>query len=378
MRIAYVTETWPPELNGVALSAARAVRFLRERGHEVELVRPRIGEETEAETDTLVRGLPLPLYPGLQFGLPVPRRLARRWRNWRPDLVHVATEGPLGGSAIAVARWLGIPATSDFRTNFPQYSAHYGVGLLEPVIDGYLRLFHNGGALTFAPTEGLSRALRARGYRNVAAVGRGVDVRAFSPHRRSERLRTAWGVGPDDLVVVHVGRLAPEKNPRLALGAWRAIAARHSRARLVWVGDGPMRAALEREAPGSLFVGAQRGDRLAAHYASADIFVFPSLTETFGNVTLEAMASGLPIVAFDCAAAGECLVDGGSGLLAPPGDEAAFVERALRLAGQPALRDRLGRAARQAAEALEWPEVLAPFESHLERCVLGRALAEAA
>jgi glycosyltransferase involved in cell wall biosynthesis len=381
VNLSYVTETWPPELNGVALSAERTVRWLRARGHRVEVVRPRSGADGARRAlggvvgdELLVAGVPLPHYPGLQMGVPAPRRLAARWRSRRPDLVHIATEGPLGGSALAVARWLGIPVTTDYRTHFQQYSGHYGLGVLERVIDRYLRAFHNGGTLTFAPTAALADELAGKGYRNVHAVGRGVDTERFSPRHRCAALRESWGLGDAGLAVLHVGRLAPEKNPRLVLEAWRAMQADAPQARLVWVGDGPLRAELEREVPDAVFAGAQRDAVLAGYYASADVLLFPSTTETFGNVTLEAMASGLAIVAFDCAAAGHHLVDGRSALLAPPRDPAAFVAAARALAQSPALRRVLGREARRAAEALGWPAVLAPFEALLDGCVRRTAL----
>jgi glycosyltransferase involved in cell wall biosynthesis len=371
VNLAYVTETYPPELNGVALTVQRTVKYLRAQGHRVELVRPRNAADARRPAvgdEILVGGVPLPRYPGLQMGLPAPQRLASRWREQRPDLVHIATEGPLGGSALAVARWLGVPVTTDYRTNFQHYSGHYGLGLLEGPIDAYLRLFHNGGELTFAPTATLARELSAKGYRNVRTIGRGIDTDAFSPAQRCAALRESWGLDEDGVAVLHVGRLAPEKNPQLALRAWQLISERTPNARLVWVGDGPLRPELERAAPEAVFAGAQRGQALAGYYASGDLLLFPSTTETFGNVTLEAMASGIAIVAFDCAAAGQHLVDGRSARLAAPGDEVAFVLAALALARSPLRRAALAREARRTAEALAWPAVLAPFEALLGEC----------
>jgi len=244
LRIAVVTETYPPEVNGVALTLAEVVRGLRARGHQVDLVRPRQPADTRAAADLLVRGMPIPMYRHLRLGLPAARLLAAHWHRQRPDLVHVATEGPLGYSAVRAARHLGVAVTSDFRTNFHAYTQHYGMAWLGRPILGYLRRFHNRTAVTMVPTEALRQRLRHAGFERLAVVSRGVDVARFDPRLRSAELRRAWGAGDDDLVVLHVGRLAAEKNLALLLSSFGAIRQRDARARLVLVGDGPLRGAL--------------------------------------------------------------------------------------------------------------------------------------
>ncbi|NMG56461.1 glycosyltransferase family 4 protein [Aromatoleum aromaticum] len=372
LSIALVTETYPPELNGVALTVERALHHLLERGHRVGLVRPRQAADrvgmpaATIPADTLcVRGLPLPRYPALQLGLPAPLQLLRHWRQTRPDVVHVVTEGPLGWSALFAARQLGIPVTSDYRTHFQKYSGYYRLGHLAQVIDATLRSFHNRTDLTFVATAALADELRGCGYRHLACVGRGVDTDLFSARRRRAALRASWGVGAGQLAVLHVGRLAPEKNPAVVLEAFRAVRRAHPGARLVWVGEGPLRGQLERDAVDQVFAGVQRGVALAEHFASADLFLFPSLTETFGNVTLEAMASGLPIVAYDLGAAREHLVDGVCARVLPPAGAEGFIEAACALAGDGEARRAFGAAARQVAEQLAWPRILDRFEAHL-------------
>jgi glycosyltransferase involved in cell wall biosynthesis len=373
--IVIVTDTYPPEVNGVALSIVRVVRHLRSARHRVRLVRPRQQDEAANEGDLLVRGLPLPRYPGLRFGLPAWRRLLRAWREERPDVVHIVTEGPLGWSALLAARQLGVPVTSDYRTHFDAYSSHYGLGMLSAAVRAVLRAFHNRTDLTFVPTAALEMQMKRQGYRRLVRVGRGVDTRLFNPQRRSLELRTSWGVKPHDPVFLYVGRLAPEKNLELVRAAFDAIRCEQPDARLVWVGDGPVRRRMDDGRPGEIFTGVLHGSELAAHYASADIFLFPSVSETFGNVLLEAMASGLAIVAFDLAAAREHMTDGvDASLLVPAcdGDElraaASFIHAARRLARQPDRRRHLGRAARETAEGLTWPVVLNRFEAHLHAC----------
>lgn len=374
LRIAFVTETYPPDMNGVALTVHRAVKFLGERGHRVELVRPRQRDapETDANiTEVLVPGVSLPLYPGMQFGLPARCLLQRRWRDEAPDVVHIATEGPLGWSALQAALACGIPVTSDYRTQFHRYSTHYGIGWLCHAVDWYLRAFHNRTRATFVATHALRAELSGRSYRNCITVGRGIDTALFQPHRRSRLVRERWGVGDTDLAFIHVGRLAAEKNLDLAVRTFERVRASHPTARMVWAGDGPRRARMERANPDHVFCGTATGAELATLYASADIFLFPSLTETFGNVTLEALASGLALVAFRYGAAEEHCVNGTHACLARLGDEEGFMRAALQLANVPAMLSRVRTAAPRAVAGLTWPAVLLQFESELIACARG-------
>lgn len=374
MRIAYVSETYPPEINGVSLTVARTVAHLRANGHEVEVVRPsQAGEQPGSAlrcsgSEWLTSGYPIPVYPDLRFGISRTATLVERFAQLGTELVHVATEGPLGWSAVGAALQLGLPSTSDFRTNFHKYSNYYGVGWLEPLIGGYLRRFHNRTQRCFSPTRETRRALLASGFEHVEVVGRGVDLERFSPLRRDAQLRASWGVqnGP---VLLYVGRLAAEKNVALALQSYRAARCRTPAARMVVVGDGPQRRKLEHQYPDVRFVGSKSGDALAAHYASADLFLFPSLSETFGNVTLEALASGLPVVAFDAAAAREHVIDGVNGRTVCPDDDAGFTQASCQLAARLDALQPMRVAARRATAALDWDTVLRRFEDQLvETC----------
>lgn len=378
MRVAIVTETWPPEINGVALTVQALARGVAGLGHAVELVRPRQLDETAQNADgfdqVLLPGASLPRYPGLRFGLPAHRSLQRRWSERRPDVLYIATEGPLGLTALGAARRLGIPACTGFHTRFDDFAAHYGLGFLTPVVFAYLRRFHNRAAATLVPTAELAAFLGAHGFRNVRLLRRAVDTAVFDPARRDEALRAEWNAAPEDPVVVHVGRLAPEKNLDLAVRAFRAIQARHPRARFVVVGDGPARAALAEHHPDLIFAGVRRGEDLGRHYASGDLFLFPSLTETFGNVTLEALASGVPVVAFDYGAAHEHVHDERAGTRVPLGDESAFVEAAAALADRVAAGAApLRRAAREAVAALSPASVATHFAELLGELAMRRA-----
>ncbi|MCX7147120.1 MAG: glycosyltransferase family 1 protein [Sulfuritalea sp.] len=362
LHIAIVTETWAPEVNGVAMTLGHMVQGLLARGHRVSLTRPRQkGEDAPAASaphaTTLVRGLPIPGYAGLRFGLPAARLLRRQWRADPPDVVQVVTEGPLGASAIAAARALGIPVVSEFHTNFHAYSRHYGFGWLEGLVAAHLRRLHNRSRLTLVPSHQLGIDLVRRGYQRIRVVARGVDTAQFNPARRSAALRATWNVGDNDLVVAHVGRLAPEKNLPLLLATFSAIRGYAPSARLLLVGDGPSRRQLERQHPEHIFAGMRHGEDLATHYASADLFLFPSMTETYGNVTLEALASGLPVVAYRMAAAAELIRHGDNGMLADPGASDQFVRAALDLVTRPGARYRAATAAPQSVASLDWERI---------------------
>ncbi len=379
LRIAVVTETYPPEVNGVAGTIARVVEGLRDRGHELQLVRPRQHRDDVAIVESgfaemLMRGLPIPRYPELKMGLPAKRALLRRWSFERPDIVHLATEGPLGWSALQAARQLRLPVISEFRTNFHAYSQHYGVGWLRHPIHAYLRKFHNQCARTLVPSPDLLQTLEAQRFERLAVVARGVDTQRFRPERRSAQLRAQWGADDSTPVLICVGRLAAEKNLGLAVDAYQRLRQLQPRARLVLVGDGPLRGQLAQRCPDAILAGQRVGDDLATHYASGDLFVFPSLTETFGNVVPEAMACGLPVVAFDYAAAAQLLREGAqlraAGALAPLGDSEAFGRAVADLGRAPAALRAMGREALQAARQLAWTRIVNELEAHYRELML--------
>ena len=370
LSIAIVTETYPPEINGVANTMLHLAEGLADKGHAIQLVRPRQdadrGEPDTARLDLhLVPGLPIPGYRGLRFGLPVYWHLRRLWRRRTPDLLYIATQGPLGHAALSAARALGLPTVTGFHTQFHQYSRHYGLGLLTRRIENSLRRFHNRSQATLVPTQELKARLEAEGFENLHVFGRGVDVQRFSPAWRNAALRRAWGCNEDSLVVLYVGRIAAEKNLALAIEAFQAIQGDCPKARFVLVGDGPERFHLQREFPTFLFAGARVGQELSAHYASGDLFLLPSLTETFGNVVTEAMASGLPVIAFDYAAAHAHITPWVNGITLPLDDRAAFIA-----ASREAILDRerlacMGREARTTAEGISWDRVLSRVEERL-------------
>lgn len=340
------------------------VTGLRTRGgYHVQLVRPRqLAREKARREDNfqehLVNGLTLPFYKEVRLGFPQYNALKRLWKKQRPDIVQIVTEGPLGYSAMKAAKKLGIPVISDFHTNFDQYSRYYRLSGFFNLAKRYLRHVHNQTLVTLVPTRELQQQLSANGYTKLGILDRGIDVERFNPQRRSDTLRTQLGIRPEQLLVTLVSRMSPEKNLDLAFSAFRAIQQHVPDARFLLVGDGPERKRLQEAHPDCLFVGMQTGVDLAEHYASGDLFLYPSTSETFGNVVLEAMASGLPVVTFDYAAAHEHLRSGINGMGIPLDDNAAFIEASIALALDPNLRRTQGQAAHQTALGLSWEKVV--------------------
>lgn len=371
--ISIVSETFPPEVNGVANTLRYVCEELVRFGHYVSVIRPgQPGEDADqpAGQNPLlchqthkVAGIPIPGYLDLRFGIPAPGRLFRLWKKRRPDAIYVATQGPLGISAVSAARRLGIPVSSGFHTNFHSYSGYYGAGWLEAFLCRYGRWFHNRTAVTLVPSRKVLATTRRLGISPTALWSRGVDCTLFSPGKRNQALRKSWGLTMDALAIIYVGRIAAEKNLQLAVSCFERLKSLHPTARFVLVGDGPMRSRLSERHPDYIFTGIQRGERLAEHYASGDLFLFPSKTDTFGNVVTEAMASGLAVVAFDDAAANEHIRHGDNGMKASLEDNEAFVSHALRLIDQPTFTGKIRAQARLDALDLDWASQVERFEN---------------
>ncbi|MEY4078083.1 MAG: GDP-mannose-dependent alpha-mannosyltransferase [Pseudomonadota bacterium] len=362
LRIAVVSETWPPEVNGVALTLSRLVQQLSQRNHTIQLIRPR-QDKNEQEADAtgwselLLRGLPIPRYPQLKLGLPSKKALIKAWSHQRPDLIHIATEGPLGWSAVQAAHTLRIPVTSDFRTNFHSYSKHYGMGWLSKPIVAYLRKFHNRTACTMVPTHALQAQLSASGFQNLRVVGRGVDTHIFHPGLRGQAFRNTWQADDSTIVLLSVGRLAAEKNLDLIVGTYKAMQDAGRSVKLVFAGDGPYRGVLQSQCPDAIFMGMCNHTQLALLYANADLFLFPSLTETFGNVTLEALACGTPVLAFDCAAASELVEDGLNGWLVRSESPEDYIQKALTITARTANLNRARQFNGNRSSQWDWQEI---------------------
>jgi glycosyltransferase involved in cell wall biosynthesis len=369
VKLAIVTETYPPEVNGVASTIARFIKGLAEMGHDITLIRPRQGFKDKPKNEShfkeiLTLGMPIPGYSSLRMGLPQKNMLLKQWASDRPNLIHIVTEGPLGWSALEAAKKLNIPICSDFRTNFDAYSTHYGMSFLKNPIQRYLRYFHNNCNFTMVPTQDLKNQLLSNGFERLRIVARGIDTELFNPLKRSQELRDQWGIKDNQKVVLYVGRLASEKNLQVTVDTFKAMLQKDSNLKMVWVGDGPEKGSLKLSCPNSIFAGVQTGEALAAHYASGDIFLFSSLSETFGNVTLEAMASGLAVLAYDYAAARQFIDHGANGFLANLNEANSFVAAGFALLKEDVNLENLRACARQTTLEISWDQVTKKLENN--------------
>jgi glycosyltransferase involved in cell wall biosynthesis len=335
LRLALFTDTFAPQVNGVARTLERLVREVEARGGAVRVFTT---EDPDAALDEGVErfpSVPFWAYQQLRLAWPGTARARAALRAFAPTLVHAATEFGVGLAGRSAARALGVPFVSSYHTSFTAYAQYYRLGALAEPGWAFLRWFHNGGRRTWCPTQAIVDEVRSRGFTNVGIWSRGVDTARFAPGHRSGAVRAAIGAADDTLVVTYVGRLAAEKGLAVAAEAVRrAQAARPGRLRFACVGDGPyegtVREALGGTADAAWLPGRLVGDALSAAYASGDVFLFPSTTDTFGNVLLEAMASGLPVLGADVGPTRE-LVAPDRGWLVRAGDAAAFADRLVAL-----------------------------------------------
>ncbi|MEI6740115.1 MAG: glycosyltransferase family 1 protein [Gemmatimonadaceae bacterium] len=357
LRVALCTDTYTPQVNGVALTLERLVRAIEARGGAVHVETVDVPGAPRSEQLQRAASIPFWAYPQLRIAAP-PRGVARRLAHFAPTLVHAATPFVVGIAGRRVAAQRAVPMVSSFHTSFVSYLPHYGLGALDRVAWPFLRWFHNSGCRTFAPSGIIAEQLRQQRFERVRVWGRGVDLQQFAPHHRSVALRSSLGLAPEDCLITYVGRLAPEKDlPTLLRAVHRLQASMPTRVHLAIAGDGPAEAALRAMAPeGTRFMGALRGAALSAFFASGDIFAFPSATETFGNVVLEAMASGVAVVAPNVGATTE-LAHPLTARTFAPGDDAALATELQALIASPAERARLQRAGLVEAALRSWDAV---------------------
>ena len=362
MKIALFADTYLPEVNGVARTLGRLVAHAAERGHQIGLVTPRVspGPAPHTAFHHQLFGVPVPVYPELKLARPLDGAGRRILEEFRPDLIHVATESTVGASGARWALRSGLPLATSFHTNFADYLAGYGLGWAKGWVWNHLRGFHDRAEMTFCPSRATLETLRSHGFHDRLRIwSRGVDSRHYHPSRRKESVRQRLAPGADR-ILLYVGRLAPEKRVNLLVESFQEIRRLEGdRVSLVLVGDGPAAAELRRTAgPGVRFTGYLKGDDLAEAYAAADVFVFPSDTETFGNVVTEAMASGLPVVAPARGGVMETVRPGETGILVPPRNAGRLAEATLSLLRDGSLRARLGAGARREAESRSWSTIL--------------------
>jgi glycosyltransferase involved in cell wall biosynthesis len=373
MRVLYCTDTYPPQVNGVSVVTAISVAGLRERGWDVHVIAPRYPHEDAARRDPNVIALPsmpLPLYPDVRLVLPDYAAARAAIDRLKPDLVHCATEFIVGRVGQIAAARAGVPIVTSYHTDFSRYMTSYGVPWLAKPVARYLARFHKRARRTFTPSKASRADLLRLGVSDVEVWGCGVDADRFNPSRRSQELRVKLGID-DAFTFLYVGRLAAEKGVDVVMEAYRRAESQlpHGAARLVVAGAGPEEKRLRATAPpGTVFLGfLERDAALPALYASADAFAFASTTETLGLVILEAMASGLSIIAAPAGGVAEHLRDGGNGIAYPPNDVDACAAAMVRLATDASLSVRLRTGARRTAEGLTWSAELDRLDASYRR-----------
>lgn len=362
MKITIVTETYFPQVNGVSRTLGQLVKFLEGRGDQIQLIRPDYGEESECSNHVLVHAVPLPFYPEVRLPPPTFGEVLPVINAFQPHLVHIATEAVLGLAVLRHALKREIPVVSSFHTNFDRYCEHYQIAWASWLIRRYLRWFHNSTLQTFVPSRATIAELEAYGIERLALWPRGVDASLFHPDRPGrERIREKLDFDANDIVIAYVGRIAAEKNTPFLAEALAIAANARPDVRLLFVGDGPERRGIERKLDGcARFVGYRSGEDLADHYAAADLFAFSSLTETFGNVVIEAMASGLPVVALAAGGVADSVQTDVNGIaLDPSASPAEFAAAVLKLVDDREAAERLSQGARRYARSRTWEAIMA-------------------
>ena len=377
MRIALFTETFLPKVDGIVTRLKHTVEHLQRQGDQVLVFCPE-GGMTEYKGAKIfgVTGFPLPLYPELKMALPRPA-IGEELEAFRPDLVHVVNPAILGLGGIYFAKAANIPLVASYHTHLPKYLAHYGLGMLEGVLWEMLKMAHNQASLNLCTSTAMVEELTSHGIEHCDLWQRGVDTESFHPDLSSRAMRDRLSQGhPDDPLLIYVGRLSAEKGIDRIKPVLEAI----PHARLALVGDGPYREELETlfaDLPVN-FVGYLQGTDLGSAYASADAFVFPSLTETLGLVVLEAMAAGCPVIAANAGGIPDIVTDGENGFLFDPAQDNGAIEATQRLLANQLEREKLRRRARQEAERWGWAAATRQLQDYYRQVLDRNSLASAA
>ncbi len=372
MKLAIVTQTFWPEFNGVVTALGNIACEMSKRGHNVCVIHPYNGKdqahESEEKSIKLFRvpGVTFPIYPDFYYGMPVYRTIKKICIKHKVDVLHIATECPLGLAALVAARRLNIPVSSSFHTNFHTFAKHYAlVRRISALIFSYLKWFHNRTDITLVPSATTKRTLEERGFVNLSVLSRGVDTTFFTPDKLSRKLRAKLAITDNSTILLCVGRIAPEKNFELAFKAYRKIKSETTDVQLVVVGDGPLLNTLRNQNPDIIFTGKLRGEPLAECYASADIFVFSSKTDTFGNVVAEAMASGLIVVGYDYASIRDLVENEHNGYSVPFDDERKFIDTLEHVLDHKVAWRGVRDNARKKCVGMDWAKIACQFENYL-------------
>ncbi|MCA0756282.1 glycosyltransferase family 1 protein [Paenibacillus sp. N4] len=359
MRLAIFSDTFLPQINGVSRTLQRLTDHLHLRGIEHLVFTPKSGKEADLASPLRpISSIPFFLYPECRVALPNMAAVRQELLAFKPDLIHIATPFNLGLSGLHLARKHDIPHVASYHTHFDRYLEYYRMKKMIPLYWSYMNWFHRSCEAVFAPSRETMDTLRAHGMHRLRLWSRGVDCQLYSPAKRSHDMRERYGITAP-LLLLYAGRIAPEKDIGTLGAVMRALPGSVQQ-RVHWIiaGDGPNRQELQEQAPANVtFAGYLHGEELAQAYASSDMFVFPSASETFGNVVLEAMASGLPVIGANAGGVKEIVADGVSGALCEPRNTEDFVRAIARWADSPELLGAMSRESRRQALGRSWTSI---------------------
>ena len=369
MRVAIISESFLPHVNGVTNSVLRMVEHLAPRGYEIHIITPIAGEQWHGSIPvTRLRSIPMPGYSDVAISLAGHRRLTAILRDFAPDVVHLASPFTLGVPAVRAARSVGIPVVAAFQTDVAGFASRYGLGMAQPLVWRRLQHIHSAADRTLVPSRPTLEVLAAQGVPRMALWPRGVDADMFNPVHRDDELRAGWTEGRRDVVVGFVGRVAAEKevDQLVALADLPGVT-------IVVVGDGPARRGLERQLPTAVFTGFLHGAELSRAVASLDVMVHTGRYETFCQSVQEALASGVPVVASAAGGPLDLVDPSRTGWLYPAGDRTALREYVQDLVGDQFKRQAMGAAARHCVAGRTWGAVMTQLEGHYAEVVSARS-----
>ncbi len=360
LRVAVFTGNYNYVRDGANQALNRLVGYLLRQGAAVRIYSPTVKEPAFPPTGDLVHipSLPVPARAEYHFPLGLPARAKRDIKRFDPNILHIASPEILGHRAVTFARKRNLPVVASVHTRFETYFRYYGLAWLEPVVEAMLRRFYRRCDAIFAPSESMAQLLREqRMSYDVGIWSRGIDREIFRPDRRSDEWRRSLGIEPDDVVIGFVGRLVMEKGLDIFAETIDQLQRRQVRHKVLVVGQGPARDWFEKRLPDAIFAGYQTGEDLGRAVASMDMLFNPSVTETFGNVTLEAMAAGLPVVAARATGSESLIVDGVNGRLVQPGRTQSFADALQAYCENEELRRTVGSAGLRGSERYGWDQV---------------------
>ena len=373
MKIAHFLGTMRPEHDGVTRVVYR-LRELFDRDFAEHLFISPIGSQIPQDDIRTVPSIPFPLSTQYRLATVNQDSVQRVLGKDKPDIIHIHSPDPLGWAAMRYARHAGIPMVATYHTHFPSYAKYYHLEFLAPVGWQILRSLYSPSQAVIVPSQSTLEELHEHGIKNLIHIPHGVDMTSFSPTNRSEAWRSSiLGDDPNRVIVTFVSRLVWEKNPMVLVNAWKHLNNKGC-AKLVIVGDGPAKAKLEQLLPEAHFTGKLSGSPLFEAYASSDIFVFPSVTETFGNVTVEAMASGLPAICAIAGGARDIVIPGKNGLLFDADKPIELAQAIDELVTNPQLRLQMSKAALESVKRFRWDTTVSAYERVYQNVAASKAV----